>query len=388
MLNTAVAHSIELDSQNAIEEALEQCRETLGDLQPQAGLLFAGIDHDFQLILNKIYEVYPEIELIGGTTDGEMSSVHGFSDDSIVLTLFHSQELQFKAGVADRVSEGSLANIKEAVETAKSSLDQEPVLCITTPSYFNINFDTVFEGLQQALGGNFPVFGGLAGDQWRFQGSYQFYNNNVFTDAAPFLLIAGALIFSSGVDSGWIPIGKKGKVTQAEKNVVFKIGEQSALDYYKYYLGEEIDVIDFGQFGDYPLAIFEDDGESFYLRAIGSFDKEKGSITCGVTIPEGTMVQITHTTRDKIIEAAKMSVNTAATDYPGSKPSVAICFTCAARKQVLGTRVEEEYQILKSNFPDLPVAGFYTYGEIGPLNKDKPARFHNETFLSLLLGTE
>ena len=393
MLKTAVAQSLELESQEAIEEVLEQCREKLGDLQPQAGLLFTGIDHNFQLILNKINEVYPDIELIGCTTDGELSSVHGFADDSIVLTLFHSEELHFKAGVADRVSEDPLTYITRAVETARSSLDQEPVLCITTPSGLTVSGDRIIEGIQKVLGETFPVFGGSAADQVRATGTYQFYKNNVFTDAAPFILIAGPLLFSSGVESGWIPIGKKGKVTHAEQNVVYKIGDQPAADYFKYYLGEDIRLGVKGYYGDpvdYPIAVFEDDGRSFYLRAplFPYSDKENGSVTFISDVPQNTTVQITHATRDKIIEAAKMSVISAKTDYPGSKPSIAICFTCAARKQVLGTRVEEECQVLKNSFPDLPVAGFYTYGEIGPLNRDKPSRFHNETFLSLLLGTE
>ena len=172
-------------------------------MQPNAGLLFTGIDHNFQLILNKIYEVYPELELIGCTTDGELSSVAGFAEDSIVLTLFYSDELEFKAGAADRVSEDPLTYIKNAVETTQSSLKHEPVLCITTPSSLTIRGDSVIEGLRQALGHTFPVFGGSAGDQVRATGTYQFCNNSVYSDAAPFLLISGSLLFSSGVESGW-----------------------------------------------------------------------------------------------------------------------------------------------------------------------------------------
>jgi len=55
---------------------------------------------------------------------------------------------------------------------------------------------------------------------------------------------------------------------------------------------------------------------------------------------------------------------------------------------VLESRVEEEYLIFKKRFPHLPMAGFYSYGEMGPLGKDKPARFHNETFINLLIGVE
>ena len=64
MLKTAIAHSVELDSQSAVEEVLAQSHETLRGLQPQAGMLFAGIDHDFTLILGRINEAYPGIELI------------------------------------------------------------------------------------------------------------------------------------------------------------------------------------------------------------------------------------------------------------------------------------------------------------------------------------
>ena len=59
MFKVAVAHSLELDSVDAVTEVLEQCREQLGNLNPQAGIMFAGIDHDFALILNEINRVNP-----------------------------------------------------------------------------------------------------------------------------------------------------------------------------------------------------------------------------------------------------------------------------------------------------------------------------------------
>ncbi len=391
MLKVAITHSLELDSQDAIKEVLEQCHEQLGELKPQAGILFTGIDHNHSLILNRINDVYPGIELIGCTTGGEISSVHGFADDSIVLTLFCSDELYFKAGIADGVSKNPVGSLKKAAEKAKSSLDQEPALCIVIPNCLvvsseginSVNIDEVVVGLKQYLGETFPIFGGASGHP-RMQETYQFYNNKVFKDVAPFLLISGPLLFSFGVESGWMPIGSKTKVTHAENNVIFKIGDQSALEFYKHYLGE----LDFEGVIEYPLAIFKDDEDSFYLRAPIVFNAENGSLSVFGSIPKDVTVQLTHTTRDKVIEAVKESVKSAVAEYPGPNPSVALCFTCIARKIVLGSRVEEEYQVLKTNFPDLPVAGFYTAGEIGPLGRGKPARFHNETFLTLLLGLE
>ena len=388
MLKVAITHSLELGTKDAIEEVLEQCHEQLEDLKPQAGILFTGIDHDFKLILDRINKVYPEIELIGCSTDGELSSVHGFAEDSITLILLCSDKLYFKTGIADKISKETAVIIKKAIDSVKLKLDLEPKLCITTPSGLTASGDDIVEGLRLSMGENFPIFGGTAGDQLRMKCTYQFYKNKVFTDAAPFLLICGPLLYSFGIETGKIPIGKKAVVTRSDNNVVYKIGKDNAIEFYKHHFGESIGLDDVGAIGEYPLAVFEDDKKSFYLRSSLNLDREKGSLTFVGNVPQGSTIQITHSSRDKIVDAAKTSVNSSMTDYPGTKPSAALCFSCASRKVVLGTRVKEEYDAFKKNFPDLPVAGFYTYGEIGPIGKDKPARFHNEAFINLILGLE
>jgi hypothetical protein len=54
---------------------------------------------------------------------------------------------------------------------------------------------------------------------------------------------------------------------------------------------------------------------------------------------------------------------------------------------VLGTRTAREITVVGEALPrPLPVAGFYTYGEIAPLEPNGPSRFHNETFVTLFLS--
>ena len=63
-------------------------------------------------------------------------------------------------------------------------------------------------------------------------------------------------------------------------------------------------------------------------------------------------------------------------------------FSCAARKYLLGTRTGEEIGIVESVIgSQVPICGFYGYGEIGPPTTDDPSQFHNETFISLIMGT-
>ena len=94
MFHIVVGHSNDPESELAIEEVLQQCQTDLVKKIPQAGILFAAIDFDHFLILQKIYEIFPAIELIGGTTDGEISSVLQFQQDSITLMLFCADDIE------------------------------------------------------------------------------------------------------------------------------------------------------------------------------------------------------------------------------------------------------------------------------------------------------
>jgi hypothetical protein len=384
MLKVAIGHSDDVDSADAIEAVLEQCQDPLNGLSAQAGLLFASIDQDFQLILDKINEAYPGIELIGCSTDGEFSSVLGFAEDSIALTLFHSDECEWKAGVGHDISKDPLGSLEQAVKNVMAHLHQEAKLCIVTPESLTVSGDSIVEGLRRQLGDNFPIIGGTAGDQLRVKQTYQFYKDQVLSNAAPFLLFFGPLLLSFGVESGWKPIGKKGKVTQVKNNILYQIDEKPATEYYQHYLKIELSEI----VPEYPLAVYVEETENFYLRNPTFFNPEDGSISFMGDVPQNATVQITHVERDGIIKATETSVSQAQKNYPGSKPALAICFSCAGRKLVLGTRAHEEFQLLQKNYSILKVAGFYAYGEIAPLLPNTPSRFHNETFISLLIGEE
>ncbi|NTV99594.1 MAG: hypothetical protein HGA70_10590, partial [Chlorobiaceae bacterium] len=75
----------------------------------------------------------------------------------------------------------------------------------------------------------------------------------------------------------------------------------------------------------------------------------------------------------------------------GAIPEAIVMFSCVGRKLVLGRRVQEEVGVVRECLGiDVPVIGFFTYGEIGPVDKTKKerlsAKFHNETVVLWVLG--
>ena len=121
MFSSVVGHSEEPDADAAVEEIVQQCKCRLNGTVPSAGLLFAAIDFDHQGLLCGITRAFPEMELIGCTTDGELSSELGFREDSATLILFASDTVDIKAGVGRGLS-GDVAGACRSCDAGASPL--------------------------------------------------------------------------------------------------------------------------------------------------------------------------------------------------------------------------------------------------------------------------
>jgi hypothetical protein len=166
--------------------------------------------------------------------------------------------------------------------------------------------------------------------------------------------------------------------------VVYEIDDKPALDFYKQYLG----TADFHcEYITYPLAIFEGDSDNFYLRTPISHDEELGTVTFLAGIPTNVTVQISQASREDTRTAAATSLEQAIQTYPGHSPTAALLISCASRRVVLGSKAKIEYETFQSHLPaSIPCCGFYSFGEIAPLQQLGASQFHNQTFITVLLG--
>ena len=140
---------------------------------------------------------------------------------------------------------------------------------------------------------------------------------------------------------------------------------------------------------EYRLAVYESGDDQWYMRTSNGYcDPSVGSLGFFADIPPHSEVQIIQSNRDDMIDAVRTSIEMAQSTYPGQVPETALFFSCAGRLQTLGTRVKEECEVIASTLPGhFSYGGFYTYGEITPMKQHGESRFHNETFVTLLLGT-
>jgi hypothetical protein len=384
LFKVAVGHSEAVQAEMAIKEILDQIHIKIGDHVPQAGIFFCPLDWDYAYMLTSIRAAFPEIALIGCTTDGEISSVNGFDEDSVILMVFASDEVEIRAGVGKGSSLLGMEVGKEAALSAVSNLAQfggKERFAVVLTDPLNAGVSDMGKGIEMVLGENFPMIGAASSAYSKKKTTYQFYGNEVLTDSIVLLLFAGNIAFSCGIQGGHSPMGGREEVTSVDKNVLYRIGDQPALDYFRRYIGDA-----HGLFMNYCLAVFEKDRDGFYVRSAPFCDEEKGTVTLNGVVPQGALVQIGTADKNTCVQSCENSIRMALENYPSTKPAAALLFSCAGRKMMMGTQVVKEAEMAQKYLTDIPFCGFYAYGEIGPLKKGQKSLFHGTTFVTLLLG--
>ena len=398
-LAVGIGSSSEIDSTKAGMKAAQSAMSSLGNHSPDVAIVFASQRLEYQALLNGIHAVIGDVPMVGGTTAGEISA-SGLGSDTIVLCLMASDSLSFHVASASGMKndeEDCGRRLGEKI-THDIKMDKAKSL-ILFPDGMGGDGVSLLKGLQSVLGADFEMVGGFLGDDGRFKETFQFYNGKCYRgDLVTALMISGEdqFVTSTGVRSGFESIGGRIYCTKANKNVVEKFEDVRALDFYKDLLGEERSKRLPEICLEYPFGLIDSkatigEHEYFQLRCGLQVNEKEGSITLAGSIPEGSAITLTTASRADIINGARQAAIQAQEGLMGALPQLVLMFSCIGRKLVLGRRTSEEIDIVKQVFGEnVPIIGFYTYGEIGPLDKNQKelqaARFHNETVVLWVLG--
>src|SRR5262245_53887710 len=160
MFRMAVGHSDDIDPAVAIESAIAECRIGLDGAEPRAGLLFAGFDAFDPQLLDAVRSAFPGIELIGSTSAAEMSSVGGYTEDGVTLTLFSSDNVEFTAGVGEHVDQDGPRAARAAVEQALAGTSKPVRAAILFADC--LGGQGVLEAAQRLLPADVTIVGGAA----------------------------------------------------------------------------------------------------------------------------------------------------------------------------------------------------------------------------------
>ena len=353
---------------------------------PHACWLFCAPKQGLQDLLNGINDAAGTGHIVGCTTDGEMSAV-GYRKDSAVLGGIVSDQIEFNIAHVENISQNHELAGKQLADKLSSTVQYVQLFT----DGISGNGCAILRGISSVLGASLPIAGGTAGDNGKFERTWQFVGNRLLTDAAVAIGFSGDFHLGTGVKSGWSPIGLAKKVTRASGNILYELNGEPALQVYERFLGKHAEKLP-AVGVEYPLGLVgrcleEVDKDYYLLRATMSVDRQNGSIQFAGEIPEGTLVHFTCGDSNSILAATAEAAHLALSEMGDVPPAMIFFYSCMARKIVLGQRTQEELDHVRNVFgKEVPILGFYTYGEYSRISCNQPSLLHNETATISAIG--
>ena len=372
------------DTAAAVAEALAPIQQ--GD-PPALVLLFSSLAHDLELAVSLVADAVGSDRLIGCSTAGELGA-EGSSTGGLTLWALGGDGFSVAVGMG----QGGSGGLRQAATDAAHCLDQlqrrrHTVLVLLADGLCGDQVEVV-RGAYDVAGVEVPLVGGCAGDDMAMVGTRQIYGRSVLRQAVVAAAISSDAPLGIGVSHCWEPVAHPMLVTASTGTEVLSLDDRPALDVLleAFEAPEEVcrDPEAFSLWATtHPLGIRRRD--RIEIRYIAGADFQRRSLLTIAEVPQGGLACLMKGDALSVLDATRQACRMAAEGLAGAPIKGMLLFDCVARRSVLSLEhVEGEMQGIHAICGDLPVGGFYTYGEIARTRG--AGGFHNQTLVALALA--
>jgi small ligand-binding sensory domain FIST len=365
--------STDPDSSQAIQNVCREVEKALGGKTADLALLFVSQHHreHLQEMTSRILGGIQPRVLLGCTGEGIIGGGQEVERKPatclwvahlprVEITPFHLTFSQTAEGIS----------LMGWPEKENGSSPYRAFLVLAEP--FTTPGTELLEFLQEKYPG-IPAVGGMASGGMDYGQNCLILNDQVLGEGVVGVAMAGPLSLMTVVSQGCRPIGERFVVTRAERNIIYELGGKPALEcLQQVYAALSPDEQRLARQGLHiGCAIDEHQNKfergDFLVRNLAGADQETGSIAITDLAKEGQTIQF-HI-RDK--ETASEDLHWLLTARKGQisdKPIAGgLLFSCNGRGQRLFGNPHHDITAVRKQIGDIPVAGFFAQGEIGPV---------------------
>ncbi|HQV55667.1 MAG: FIST C-terminal domain-containing protein [Chitinophagaceae bacterium] len=362
------------------EISLELEKSLVDGYKPTLAILFISIKQDRKAIIDLLLQ--NNIDVFGCTSCGEFINGYQSEGEAVILLLDANRE-HYTILIED-VENGNVDKTASLIATSATKHFKNPTFLLTSNGvygdgqYFDGN--TLVNSLVRELGEDSVFFGGMAGDDWNIQNSFIFTHQRESDNGIAAMVFDADKISLQGMAiHGWKPLGITRKVTKSSGNKVYSIDGKPAVEMYLKYLGmsEKTEDESFDIFKDlsihFPFIARREEGETM-IKSPRSIDAASNALIMDIEMEEGSEFHFS-TPPDFEISEEIISEAAAVKSNMETQPDALLIFSCAGRPPVLGPLTTIENDGLAEVW-QVPMAGFYTYGEFGRMKNGKQ-HFHS-----------
>ena len=356
------------DPGEAAIRAVAQATEALGDASPSLAVLFASarflaVAEDLVAAITELIGPLPLIVCVGEAVAGGAREVE--SEPAVSLWL--------GAGLGP-VETFAMEYIRTPSGGAYGGylFPREPKgahLMICDP--FTFPADGLLTHLNEQVPGA-VVMGGMASAASAPRQSRLFLDDRVLSAGAVGVHLPDAEVHPL-VAQGCRPIGDAYIITDADGNVIHELGGRPPLVRLREMAAalpsRDTELLAQGlQLGVVIDEYRADPGQGdFLIRGVVGADPDSGAIAVGDQIQVGQTVQFHVRDAQSADEDLRRALERESAALGGRRPAGALLFTCNGRGSRLFTEPDHDAGLIAATLGDIPVAGFFCAGELGPV---------------------
>lgn len=368
----ASSMSLATDSYEAISACLASLKQDLMGADPHLVLVFASLHHRqaFPHLGKEIATGLNAQQVLGCTGGGivgdgqEVEHRAALSVCAAVLPGVQVQSFHFEdADLPEEIEPEALLQYLDVPAESRFILLPDP-------------FSTRSEQLLRLMDLAFPgtaKIGGLASGG-RMAGMHAlFVDDRVHTQGTVGLALSGNLRMETVVAQGCRPIGQPMFITSCQDNLLMRLNDRSPREVLRelYQTLDENDQALFRHslFLGLEMKLKEDaytQGD-FLIRNILSLDPASGAMRIGTQLFETAVAQFHLRDADTSREDLDLRLRDAVTRNGEPAWSGALMFSCLGRGKELYGIPNHDSDAIRHHLGELPVAGFFCNGEIGPV---------------------
>jgi small ligand-binding sensory domain FIST len=356
------------DAGEAARRAVGEARASLGDADPSFGVLFASahFSGSAETLADAVAEETGRLPLIGCVAEavaGGAREVESGPAVSLLLAADIGPVETFAMEFVKTPSGGAYGGYRFGPGPAGLHL----LIC----DPFTFPASDLLAHLNRQVPGA-VLMGGIASGGLAQRQSRLFLDGRVLSSGAVGAHLPRAEIHPL-VAQGCRPVGDPYTTTRADGNVILELGGRSPLarlqELASALPGRDRELLARGvQLG---MVIDEYQAEprqgDFLIRGIVGTDPTSGAIAVGDAVEVGQTVQFHVRDADSADEDLRRTLERAAAALGGRRAAGALMFTCNGRGSRLFPEPDHDAGLLASMLGEIPMAGFFCAGEIGPV---------------------
>ncbi|MFQ5934022.1 MAG: FIST N-terminal domain-containing protein [Dehalococcoidia bacterium] len=370
---SAISESLSLDK--AVKECAAGVISELGSDTPDLVMAFVSSSHydNYDKVPKLLTDNVKVKHLIGCSGGGvigggrEVENRPGFaltaaSLPGVEITPFH-------------VDDGALPSLDDSPsaweDLVQVSVSVNPQF-VLLPEPFTIQADNLLMGLDYAFTESVKI-GGLASGGQRPGANALYMEQEVYRSGAVGVAMHGNIRVETIVAQGCRPIGGPLVVTRCQGNIVYELDSGKSMDVLQEMFEAASDedrrlmtsALHLGVVMD-PLKEAFQPGD-FLIRNVMGLHKETGALIVGEMLREGQVVQFHVRDNQAAKEDLEAMIDRYLRENGPEKACGALLFSCVGRGEHLFGRPNHDTNIFQSKVSDVPLAGFFCNGEIGPV---------------------